>query len=138
MNPEHVKVLVANRMQQATECLEDGRYLLSAGRGARTVVNRAYYAAFYAVLALLQTIGKTPRKHKGALTLFDTEFIRTNLLPKELSDALHQLFDARQEDDYRRIDPVLPEEANALITVAERFVQTVRDYLMSAGYLPRD
>ena len=27
MNPEHVRVLVAWRMQQATEALEDGRYL---------------------------------------------------------------------------------------------------------------
>jgi hypothetical protein len=27
MNPEHVRVLVARRMQQATEALEDGRYL---------------------------------------------------------------------------------------------------------------
>jgi uncharacterized protein (UPF0332 family) len=79
MNPEHIKVLVAKRMQQAAECLDDGRYLLSAGRGARTAVNRAYYAAFYVVLALLQTIGKTPRKHKGALALFDTEFIKTSL-----------------------------------------------------------
>jgi uncharacterized protein (UPF0332 family) len=34
-------------MQQVTEALEDGRYLLSAGRGVRTVVHRAYYAAFY-------------------------------------------------------------------------------------------
>ena len=56
MNPEHVRVLVARRMQQATEALEDGRYLLAAGRGARTAVNRAYYAAFYAVLALLQAL----------------------------------------------------------------------------------
>lgn len=64
MNQDHVKVLVSRRMEQATDCLEDGRFLLSAKRGARTVVNRAYYAAFYAVLALLQTTGRTPRKHK--------------------------------------------------------------------------
>jgi uncharacterized protein (UPF0332 family) len=81
-------------MQQATEALEDGRYLLSAGRGARTAVNRAYYAAFYAVLALLQTVGKTPRKHRGVLTLFNTQFVRTGLLPKMLSEELHRLFDA--------------------------------------------
>ena len=31
MNPEHVRVLVARRMQQAAEALEDGRYLLSPG-----------------------------------------------------------------------------------------------------------
>jgi hypothetical protein len=46
VNPEHVKILVARRMQQAVEALDDGRYLLAAGRGARTVVNRAYYACF--------------------------------------------------------------------------------------------
>jgi hypothetical protein len=40
MNPEHVRVLVARRMQQATEALEDGKYLLAAGRGARTALQR--------------------------------------------------------------------------------------------------
>jgi len=135
MNVEHVKVLVTKRMQEAAESLEDGKYLLSAGRGARTAVNRAYYAAFYAVLALLQTIGKTPRKHRSALTFFDTEFIKTGMLQKELSDTLHQLFDARQEDDYRRTDPVLPEEATELITDAEHFVRAIRDYLIGSNYL---
>jgi uncharacterized protein (UPF0332 family) len=108
---------------------------LLLGRGTRTAVNRAYYAAFYAVLALLQTIGKAPRKHRGAIGLFDTEFIRTGLLPKELSMTLHQLFDARQEDDYRRFDPVTIEEANDLLGIAERFVRAVRKHLHSAGYL---
>ena len=138
MNPEHVRVLMARRMQQATEALEDGRYLLAAGRGARTAVNRAYYAAFYAVLALLQTLGKTPRRHRGVLALFDTECVRAGLLPKELSAALHQLFDARQEDDYRRLDPVLPEEATEFIAIAEQFVQAIRNYMLNAGYLPRE
>ena len=90
MNAEHVKILVAQRMQQVTEALEDGRYLLAAGRGARTAVNRAYYAAFYAVLALLQPLGKTPRRHRGVLTLFDTEFVRTGLFPQALSESLHR------------------------------------------------
>ncbi len=134
MNPEHVKELVTQRMQQATECLEDGRYLLAAGRGTRTAVNRAYYAAFYAVVALLQTSGKAPRKHRGAIGLFDTEFVRTGVLPKELSMALHQLFDARQEDDYRRFDPIPIEEANDLLGVAERFVHRVREHLHQSGY----
>lgn len=135
MNQDHVKILVARRMEEARECLEDGKYLLSSNRGARTVVNRAYYAAFYAVLALLQTIGKTPRRHKGVLTLFDSEFVKSGLLPRESSELLHQLFDAHLEDDHQRIDPVQSEEASELIALAERFVETVRDYLTSAGYL---
>ena len=75
MNPEHVRVLVARRMQQATEALEDGRYLLAAGRGARTAVNRAYYAAFYAVLALLQAL--------------DVCFINTPPVPQSFSWERH-------------------------------------------------
>jgi uncharacterized protein (UPF0332 family) len=69
------------------------------------------------------------------LTLFNTQFVRTGCLPKTLSEELHRLFDARQEDDYRRLDPVLPEEATELSAIAERFVQAVRDYLMRSGYL---
>lgn len=134
MNPEHIKELVTKRMQQATECLEDGHYLLAAGRGTRTALNRAYYAAFYAVLALLQTRGKAPRKHRGVLGLFDTEFIRTGVLPKELSMSLHQLLDARQEDDYRRFDPIPVEEAGDLLGVAERFVHNIYEYLYQTGY----
>jgi uncharacterized protein (UPF0332 family) len=122
-------------MEEARECLEDGRYLLDANRGARTVVNRAYYAAFYAVLALLQTIGKVPRKHEGALGLFDFEFVKAGVLPRESSEMLHQLFDARLEDDYQRTDQVQPEEATELIDLADHFVQLVRDYLTGVGYL---
>jgi hypothetical protein len=36
MNPEHVKVLVTKRMQEAAECLEDGKYLLSAQKSEAT------------------------------------------------------------------------------------------------------
>lgn len=72
MNLEHARILASARMRQAQECIDDGRFLLSAGHGARAVINRAYYAAFYAVLALLQTLGKSPHKHSGALALFDT------------------------------------------------------------------
>jgi uncharacterized protein (UPF0332 family) len=124
-------------MRQAQECIDDGKFLLSAGRGARTVINRAYYAAFYAVLSLLQTLGKSPRKHSGALALFDAEFVKTGLLPKELSMALHQLFETRQEDDYQKMDPIPQEEAAEAIAVAEKFVQAVRVYLIDRGYLDR-
>ena len=103
MNQDHAKVLVSRRMEQATDCLEDGRFLLSAKRGARTVVNRAYYAAFYAVLALLQTTGRTPRKHKGVLALFDSEFVKPGLLSKDESQALHQLFNGSYSGIDQRI-----------------------------------
>ena len=131
MNPLDVKILVAARMRQAQECLEDAKSLLSLGRGTRSVVNRAYYAAFYAVLALLQTKGKVPQKHIGTVSLFDSEFVKTDLLPKELSTTLHVLFERRCEDDYERIDDIDLSEARESLDMADRFVQSVRDYLDS-------
>lgn len=136
MNAEDLKPLLAARMRQAQECLEDARCLLSSGRGARTIVNRAYYAAFYSTLALLQTIGKVPRKHVGALRLLNLEFVKAGLLPKELSETLHFLFERRQDDDYRRVDPIELAEARQSLEMADRFVHAVRSYLESTGQLP--
>lgn len=135
MSAEDLKALVTTRMQQAAECISDGRFLLAAGRGPRTAINRAYYAAFYAVLALLQTIGKTPRKHSGVLSLFDAEFVKPGLLAKELSFDLHRLFDTRQEDDYQRLDPISPEEAAEALALADGFTQAIRRYLTEKGHL---
>lgn len=51
-SPEQLQALVRYRLQQAAETLREASLLLdqSAWRGAQ---NRAYYAMFYAVLALL-------------------------------------------------------------------------------------
>ena len=139
MNPEDVKVLVARRMGQAAETLEDARFLLTSERpAARSVVNRAYYAAFYAALALLQTIGKSPRKHSGVIALFDREFVLPGHFSKQVSEALHRLFRVRLEDDYELLDPVSPAEAKGALATAEHFVNEVHDYLSRQGFFPSD
>ena len=44
---------------------------------------------FYAVMALLQTIGKVASKHAGVISLFDKEFVHAGVFPVEMSRALH-------------------------------------------------
>jgi len=138
MNPEDIRQLVQGRIEEAVESLADAKALLDSGRSGRSIVNRSYYAMFYSVLALLQTINRVPRKHKGAISLFDREFVHQGLLPKELSFDLHQVFELRQVDDYKRIDPVGLDEAQDALTTAERFVAAVRQYLVEGGYLPKE
>lgn len=137
MNDEDIQQLVQGRIEQAVESLTDTKMLLSSGRGGRSIVNRSYYATFYCVLALLQTINKTPRKYQGAISLFDREFIHAGLLPKELSFDLHRIFELRQVDDYKRIEPVSLNEAQDAIELAERFLTTVRQHLTADGYLTK-
>jgi uncharacterized protein (UPF0332 family) len=93
---------------------------------------------FYGVLALLQTINRIPRKHQGAISLFDREFVHTGLLTRELSADLHRVFEARQQDDYQRLGPVSLDEASATIDVATRFLDAIREYLIQTGYLQHE
>ena len=69
-------------LQRARETLGAARLLLEAGHFSDSV-SRAYYAAFYAAEAALLNEGITPRTHKGVHALFDQQFVKTGLLPKE-------------------------------------------------------
>lgn len=135
MNQDEVKVIIRNRFTQAKEALNDARFLFFAKRGNRTIVNRSYYAAFYAGLALMQSAGLTPHRHRGVLSFFDREFVRPGHFPKENSQQFHQLFDLRMEDDYARMSFITKEEAEQALSLSEKFVEAVGTYLVQNQYL---
>lgn len=120
---------VAGRLKQAATALADAKFLLEGGRSTQSVVNRSYYAMFYAALALLERIGRVPSKHAGVISLFDTEFVLKGSFPKELSRDFHRAFELRQVSDYRVMESVSSEKAAALLQKAGRFVQKVETFL---------
>ncbi len=134
MMDERLRELVELRMAQAAETLHEAHILIAehAGRGA---VSRAYYAMFYAVLALLATKGLGSSKHSGTISLFDREFVKPGDLPKELSRALHMAFERRQQTDYGELIQLDEPAATRVIEEAEMFIEKVRDYLTARGLL---
>ena len=82
MKKEEIATLVKYRLEQAQIALADARFLLDGNRSLQSIVNRSYYAMFYAALALMQNIGKVPSKHVGVISLFDTEFVGKEIFPK--------------------------------------------------------
>ena len=70
MMTKNVEALVKYSIEQAEESLEAAKVLL-AQKVERQSVNRAYYAMFYSVLALLATRKQETSKHSGAISLFD-------------------------------------------------------------------
>jgi len=68
---EKQKELAHYRVQQAEESLDEARYLLTGSRSARSVINRAYYAMLYSVLALLVYEEFSSSKHSGVLSYFN-------------------------------------------------------------------
>jgi uncharacterized protein (UPF0332 family) len=129
MNREEILALVKHRLQQAQTALEDGKFLIEGGRSPQSIVNRAYYAMFYAALALLQQVGKVPSKHTGVISLFDTEFVVKGIFPKELSKDFHKTFELRQMFDYRVMEPASAAKAQEVWQKSVRFVEAVRKYL---------
>lgn len=121
--------LIKYRLEQAKETLLDARVLYENERRPASIVNRAYYAMFYATLALLVTIGKSSSKHIGVISFFDSEFVKKNIFPKEMSRMLHQAFDMRQEGDYENPDKINREKAAEVLSDAEDFLKAIQEKL---------
>jgi uncharacterized protein (UPF0332 family) len=133
MSREEIRALVNYRLEQAQTALEDGKFLLEGERSPQSIVNRAYYAMFYAALALLQKIGKVPSKHTGVISLFDTEFVVKGIFHKELSRNFHKAFEMRQMFDYQVMVPASAAKAQEIWQKAVLFVETVSKYLLQSA-----
>ena len=126
--------LLRYRMSQANDSLREASILRNAD-APRGAVNRAYYAMFYALLALLATKQLGTSRHSGAISLFDREFVKTGVFPPELSKALHLAFDRRQTHDYGEMIDLDAETSDEAIADATKFVDAVRQYLNTQGML---
>ncbi len=110
MKPEQLVALLRYRMEQAHESLHEAEILLEAS-AFRGTTNRAYYAMFYGLLALLATKQLGTSKHSGAISLFDREFVKTGIFPREMSRHLHLAFGRRQKYDYGEMVVITEEKA---------------------------
>lgn len=129
MKDDEIATLIKYRLEQAQTAINDAKFLLDGNRSPQSIVNRAYYAMFYAALALLQRIGKVPSKHTGVISLFDTEFVLKGSLNKELSKSFHKSFELRQVSDYKTFKPISKEKAEETLNNAVCFVEAVAKYL---------
>lgn len=132
MNEHEVRILEQHRLHEAREALKDADCLQTAGRSHQGIANRLYYAMFYAGLALLQRVGKTPSKHTAVISLVDTEYVLKGRLPRDLSKAFHRAFELRQTSDYH-ITPIV--ELDAIMDLrrdAEAFVEAAAQLLTTA------
>ena len=98
-------------------------------------VNRAYYAIFYAANALLATQQLARSKHSGVLAAFRQYFIKSGLLPAELSDIYGQVMEDRQESDYEILTALEKKDAEMDIEQARYFVDEVKKWLRKEGWL---
>jgi uncharacterized protein (UPF0332 family) len=133
-NSNQLKTLISYRIEQAHETLHEAQILFNEC-SLRGTVNRAYYAMFYAVLGLIATSQFGTSKHSGVISLFDREFVKKGIFPKEFSRSLHKAFDLRQTYDYGEAIEIDQAMAEKTFNNAKSFISAIETYLSSQGYL---
>jgi uncharacterized protein (UPF0332 family) len=113
--PEYIEASKA--FEKAADAIENARYNLK-GEFYGVTANRTYYACYYCIIGLLYSQKIYTKTHQGAKAKFTELFIKTNILPLDLSDSISLLFDYRQEADYDLDAAITKEEAEMLIAKA--------------------
>ena len=118
-------------LEHAADALDDANFLHQNGR-ILALANRAYYAIFYCVSALLLTEGITTKKHEGARVKFHELFVKTGRFSREAGQILERNFAARQSADYDMEAELGEQEAIQLLNGARAF------YALTTAYFDRN
>ena len=116
------------RFQRSKETYEEALILAKEERW-NAVINRLYYACFYAVIALLIKNDIETRSHDGARTQFGLNFIKTEKLDRNFGKLFSKLFDYRQKGDYGDMFDFDKELTKPLLEEVKLFISAIESLL---------
>ena len=87
------------RYQTALETLETAK-LCYDNKHYKDSINRSYYAAFYAIKAVLALAEIDFKRHKDAVAYFNKNYVRAEIFPREIGRQLSKLEIIRHKSDY--------------------------------------
>jgi uncharacterized protein (UPF0332 family) len=97
--------------------------------------SRLYYAAFYAMEAVLLTKNLTSSKHTGIISQFNQFFVKEGIFPKNFSKIISRLFRERQVGDYGFYIDITEDEILEDVKATENFLGKIKKYLKQEGFL---
>ena len=117
MKRENIKY----RIKRARETYQDAIFLFEKG-SINSSINRLYYSAFYATIALLINNGIEIKSHNGVKQKLGEEFVLKGLISKDLAKTYGLLCDYRHKGDYDDLFDFDKE-------VVERLLEPIREYI---------
>jgi len=121
VNVEKYKAKALNELKEIAMLLKRDSLFLC--------VSRSYYAAFYAIKALLESIGIHTGSHKQSQIEFRKNFIKTGKLPNEYSEVLAELSELRGKADYDINWGTNKVFVERIVKEAREFVSTILDVI---------
>ena len=110
-----------NSLKVAEHCLKEDLY--------KDSINRSYYAAFYAIKAVLALGTIDFKRHKDVVAYFNKEYVATNVFPRELGKRLGMLKQLREKSDYDDFYIASKEKATEQFQTAELVIDEAKKYL---------
>ena len=108
-------------LKVAAHCLKEGLY--------KDSINRSYYAAFYAVKAVLALSTVDFKRHKDVMGYFNKEYVAKEIFPREMGRKLGTLQRVREKSDYDDFYIASKEKATEQFQTAELVIDEAKKYL---------
>lgn len=121
LSDEERFALVSYRLEKAHITLEQVKNIVPLGYWDM-IANRLYYAAYYAVSALLLQDGYTVQTHHGIIQMLGLHYIKTCILSGECGTLYGQLFSLRQTGDYGDTFGLTEKQVEPLIKPTEELI----------------
>lgn len=122
------KDYVKYRMERAREDLDAAHLLFDAGN-YRIANNRAYYAIFHAMRAVLVFDNFDSSKHSGVIAEFRRRYIKEGIFPTEISKMIGSAFTIRNASDYDDMFITSKNDTKEQIDNAEYVYKAIEEYI---------
>lgn len=124
LNDEERRIMVEHESRKARQTFAQAETLSREGYWDG-VANRLYYASFHAVNALLIHDGHGVRTHHGASSLFRQLYVKTGILPVEVSEHYSILQTMCDKSDYNCSFDATEQLVQPLIEPTRRLIEIV-------------
>ncbi len=125
MNQTERNEYIKYRLEKADETLEVAELLID-NKKWNSAVNRLYYAAYYAISALLVQAEINTKTHSGVKTQFFLHYVKTGIIEIELGKAYSDLFDWRQKGDYSDFFDFTKDDVQSIHEPTKRLIAAVK------------
>lgn len=120
--------LSAYRLQESEDSLKVAKLCLDSGL-YKDSINRSYYAAFYAIKAVLALGTIDFKRHKDVMAYFNKTYVATEIFPRELGRRIGMLQRVREQSDYDDFYIASKDKAEEQYETAGMVIEKVKSYL---------
>lgn len=129
LSEDERQALVTYRLEKAHKTYQQAFDSIPLGYWEMTA-NRLYYAAYYAVSALLLQQGLSVQTHHGIIQMLGLHFVKTGKISKEMGTLYSRLFSMRQTGDYGDTFDLTEEDVMPLVAPTKELIQAISSMLL--------